>query len=181
MAAAHRGAHVDWAHVLDRLVAGDPAADRELRGLVIRCLAGFRAHDLREDWEDLVQEVLLALVTSAREGRIRSRAATLCYIRRIAHNKHSDRLRRHIEERRDWDADWEDALEAGTEPVPAAQDDVLEARRLLAQLPVKKRMVLFAIHGEGRTYDRTSAELGIPRTTMKRYLRSALVELREAA
>jgi RNA polymerase sigma factor (sigma-70 family) len=174
---------VDWAGAVDRLVAGDPTAYRELCALVTRCLAGFRAHDLRDEWEDLVQEVLMATVVSARAGRIRSREATLSYIRRIAHNKHSDCLRRRIDDRREREVCWQAAAEspdAGLEKVAPCQDDVTEARRLLARLPDKKRRVLYAIHGAGQTYGRTSAELGIPRTTMKRYLRSALAELRAA-
>jgi RNA polymerase sigma factor (sigma-70 family) len=184
MAANPRTTHpVDWAAALDRLIEGDSTAYRELGALVERCLAGFRALDLRDDWEDLVQEVLLATVMAARRGRIRSRAATLSYIQRIAYNKHADRLRRHIEDRRDWDTPWQDALDAsGSDAgrLSGAQDEVTEARRLLARLSEKKRRVVYAIHGEGQTYDQTSDDLGIPRTTMKRYLRSALAELRAA-
>jgi RNA polymerase sigma factor (sigma-70 family) len=174
---------IDWAEVLDRLLAGDPDAYRELSALVTRCLARMRAHDLRQDWEDLVQEVLLATVVSARAGRIRSRAATLSYIRRIAHHKHTDRLRRHIGARLDADGCWEEALETGRaqlEPAHPPQDTTVEARRLLERLPEKKRQVVFAIHGQGLGYDGTSALLGIPRTTMRRTLRAAMQELQAA-
>ncbi len=65
------GATVDWNATLERLLAGDRVAFLEFNRLVTGFLAQLRAYDFREEWDDLRQEVLMAVVANARTGRLR--------------------------------------------------------------------------------------------------------------
>ena len=84
----------DWAAVMDALLEGDRTAVLKLSRLITGFLSRWRAFDFRQDWEDLVQEVLVAAIEGVRKGRIENRSATAAYIRAIAHHKYVDRLRR---------------------------------------------------------------------------------------
>lgn len=51
---------VDWAAVLERLLAGDRLALLQLSRLVNGFLARWNADDFRDEWDDVIQEVVLA-------------------------------------------------------------------------------------------------------------------------
>ena len=74
----------DWAAVLDRLLEGDRLACMKLSRLITGLLAHWRAYDFREEWDDIVQEVLAAVVSGAQRGSIRSREATFSYVKQVA-------------------------------------------------------------------------------------------------
>ena len=56
------GGAEDWGETLERLLAGDRVAFLKVSRLVARFLARWRAYDFREEWPDLIQEVVLAVV-----------------------------------------------------------------------------------------------------------------------
>jgi DNA-directed RNA polymerase specialized sigma24 family protein len=75
------------------MARGDRAAHLTLARLVTGLLARWRAYDFRDDWADLVQEVLLAVIRAEREGRVEQPAAWVGYVRATTHHKLMDRLR----------------------------------------------------------------------------------------
>jgi RNA polymerase sigma-70 factor (ECF subfamily) len=172
----------DWAGVVDRLLAGDRGAQLRIARLVTGFLAHWGAYDFRYAWPDLVQDVLLALVRAARDGRIEKPEAVVGYVRSIAHHKFMDHLRayaRHAEDAcvrvegeepfRGCDRGW-----AG-----ASQDLVTDVRQALARLPERKRRAIFAVYGQGKTYEQAAQETGIPLGSLKRYLREGMEALRK--
>ena len=168
----------DWAAVVDRLLEGDEVACLQLARLVTGFLASWRAYDFRDEWQDLVQEVLLALIVGAREGRIRDRRAVVGYVRTIAHHKFTDRLKRHLGHKEGQTLPWEEASERGLPSAEASEEVVVGVRRSLERLPERKRQVVYAVYGEGKTYEQVAAETGTPLGTVKRFLRDGLAELR---
>ena len=86
----------DWPALVARLAAGDRAAFLELNRLVTSVLVRLRAYDFREEWDDLRQEVVLAVVANARAGRLRDPQAFVGYVRIVTRNKFVDRLKQHL-------------------------------------------------------------------------------------
>jgi RNA polymerase sigma-70 factor (ECF subfamily) len=172
----------NWAEVVDRLVEGDQVAFLKLSRLVTGFLIQRRAYDFREEWPDLIQEVLLALVKAVRRDGIRERSAVVAYTRRITLNKLADRIRDHLRLREDqalpWDEEDIDVADIPHLSSNSRADVIVDVRRALAKLPEKQRKVVFAVYGEQKTYEQASAETGIPLGSVKRYLRDSLAELR---
>ncbi len=170
----------DWALVIDRLLEGDQLACLQISRLVTGFLAGWRAYDFRDDWPDLVQEVLLVVFKVAQEGKIQKREASLGFIRTVAHHKFVDRLRLHLRCSEDQSLPWGGLIHAEE---PEAQsggrpEGLFDLRRALEKLPEQKRKILLAVYGEGKTYEQVARETGIPLGTLKRHLRDALAALR---
>ena len=61
----------DWIEIVGRLVEGDRLAFLQVNRLITGLLAQLRAYDFQEEWEDLRQEVVLAVIANARAGRLR--------------------------------------------------------------------------------------------------------------
>ena len=172
----------DWAAVMDALLEGDRTAVLKLSRLITGLLSRWRAFDFRQDWEDLVQEVLAAAIEGVREGRIENRSATAAYIRAIAHHKYIDRLRQHVGHHEDETLPWEEEHVAqASEALSRAQslEVGLEVKLLLAKLPDNQGELLLAVYGHGRTYEQVARDAEIPLGTLKRYLRLGLSRLRE--
>ncbi len=169
----------DWIGVVDRLLAGDRLALLELNRLISGFLTQLRAYDFRDEWDDLRQEVLLAVVANARAGRLRERQAFLGYVRIITRNKFFDRLkaalRRHEKETLPWDDATARAL---AEQVLSPDGRVVELWAAVRALPDEERRVVEEVYGKGRTYEETCRETGLPLGTMKRRLRDGLATLR---
>lgn len=170
----------DWAVVIDRLLEGDPLACLQIGRLVTGLLARWRAYDFRDEWPDLVQEVLLVVITVAREGKIRNREASFGYIRTVARRKFVDRLRLHLRRSEDQGLPWGDlirakGLEARSEGSP---EESLDLRLALAKLPEKNRKIVLGVYVEGKTVAQVAQDTGTPLGTAKRYLRVGLAELR---
>jgi RNA polymerase sigma-70 factor (ECF subfamily) len=173
-------AREDWAGVVEQMLTGDRAAQLRLARLVTGFLAHWGAYDFRAEWPDLVQDVLLAVIRAAREGRVRNAQAVVGYVRSIAHHKLMDRLRAHVRRAEDETAAPEgDGAPLGRVQACAADQDVVAGvRRALERLPERKRRVVFAVYGEGKTYDQVAEETGIPLGSVKRYLREGMAILR---
>jgi RNA polymerase sigma-70 factor (ECF subfamily) len=171
------GNATDWAAVLDGLLASDRIAFAELNRLITTTLAQLRAWDFRDEWDDLRQEVLLALVASARAGRLRDPRALVGYVRIVTRNKFMDRLKRHLRHQEDAHLPWDEQTADGfaLPPEHAAMHDLGVALGALTQ---EERRVVEGIFGDGKTYQEVSDEAGLPLGTMKRRLRTAMAALR---
>jgi len=175
-----RGPATDWGAVVERLLANDRLAFLQVNRLVTGCLTQLRAYDFKDEWDDLRQEVVLAVLANARAGRLRDPQAFVGYVRIVTRNKVMDRLRERLGTHEKEHLPWDDATASAVAPTPAP-DERLERAALhdaLAALPSDERRVVEGIYAQGRTYEEVSADTGIPLGTMKRRLRDALATLR---
>lgn len=173
----------DWAGVLEKLLGGDRAALLQLTRLVSSFLARWNAYDFRDEWDDLIQEVLMAAATAVRDGRLRERGAAFGYLKSTARFKFADRLKRHLRLAEDETLPWEEMVEEGREPGDEGAADPgrgRDVRRALAALPERQREAVVAVHVRGQTYDEAAAATGIPLGSLKRHLRDGLAALRTA-
>jgi RNA polymerase sigma-70 factor (ECF subfamily) len=172
----------DWAGLVDRLLDGDRLAFLKINRLITACLSQLNAYDLRDEWEDLRQEVILSLVAAARAGRLRAPQAFAAYVQSITRNKFIDRLKRasrtHEKHHVPWD---EHGAEAAAAHTPAAGPDgkAADVWRAVADLDTQERQVIEAVYREGKTYEQVARDTGIPLGTVKRRLRDGLTAIRQ--
>ena len=171
------GRSEDWRRVLEELLVGDRTALATLNRLVTANLVRLRAYDFRDEWDDLRQEVLIAVIQNARAGRLRDPAAFLGYVRVITRNKFVDRLKVQLQCPSHEVLAWEQVLERAPDDSadPAAVRDVWAVAE---RLPPEERVVLDGVYRQGKTYEEVSRDTGIPLGTMKRRLRDGLAALR---
>jgi RNA polymerase sigma-70 factor (ECF subfamily) len=176
------GEREDWAVVLERLLDGDRAALLQLTRLVNSFLMRWNAYDFRDEWDDLVQEVLLVAATAVRDGKLRERGAAFGYLRTTARFKFVDRLKRHLRLSEEDHLPWEQATESGLEPSSESSEpgEARDVRRALEALPEKQRDAVYAVHVRGQTYPEAAETTGIPLGSLKRHLRDGLAALRMA-
>jgi RNA polymerase sigma-70 factor (ECF subfamily) len=167
----------DWAAIQGGLLAGDRLAFLRVNRLVTHCLQRLRAYDFRDEWDDLRQEVVLAVVANARAGRLRDPAAFVGYVRIITRNKLIDRLKGHLRMGAEEPLAWDDETARAAVHDPPA-DVRADLRRALAELSDEEQRVLDGVYVRGRTYQEVSDDVGLPLGTMKRRLRDALATLR---
>jgi len=172
----------DWAAVLERLLEGDRTALLQLTRLINSFLARWNAYDFRDEWDDLIQEVVLAAATGVRDGKLRERGAAFGYLRTTARFKFVDRLKRHLRLAEDASLPWEEVVLAGLEPSVEAPDPGArrDLRTALELLPAKQRDAVVAIYIRGETYDEAAAATGTPLGSLKRHVRDGLAALRAA-
>lgn len=167
----------DWTRVPERLLAGDRLAFLELNRLVTATLRQLRAWDFQDEWDDLRQEVLLAVVANAKAGRLRDPEAFVGYVRIVTRNKLVDRLKHRLRWKEKEALPWDDATaHALATPPDETERAALEAA--IGELGPEERRVLDGVYREGKTYQEVSDQTGIPLGTMKRRLRDALATLR---
>jgi RNA polymerase sigma-70 factor (ECF subfamily) len=173
----------DWAAVLDRVVEGDRAALVKLGRLVASFLVRWRAQDLRDDWDDLVQETVSKVVLAARAGKLRDRQAVAAYIKTTARRAFFDRLKSRLGTRASDTLPWEEVTEREADllpegprpPSPELRQDLGTA---LARLPERQREAVVRVYAEGCTYEEAAERTGIPLGTLKRQIRLGLEALR---
>ena len=98
----------DWSEVMDRLVRGESAAFLEVSRLITGFLVQWRAYDFRDEWDDLIQEVVLAAIEATRARRLRKPGAIVAYLRTATRYKFVDCLRRRRGEPLEEDGEEED-------------------------------------------------------------------------
>ena len=172
----------DWYAVLEALQEGDSLALAKLTRLVNSFLARWNAYDFRSDWDDLLQEVIIASAVALREGRIRDRRAVVGYLRSTARFKFVDRLRVHMRIKEDQTLPWEDVVgsdELSTANTMAPEGLSQDVRGALERLSENRRVAVLGVYLEGKTYNAVAEETGIPLGSLKRYLREGIAQLRE--
>jgi RNA polymerase sigma-70 factor (ECF subfamily) len=170
----------DWQVVVERLLEHDEQAFLEIARLANGFLARWRAYDFGSEWDDLIQEVVLATSLAVRGGQLRDPGALPGFVRSVTRHKFVDQLRVRFRFGRDAWLAWDERIDAGAledeRSSPELRSD-LEAA--LGELPQKKRDAICGVYLEGKTYEQVSREAGIPLGTLKRYLRDGLAQLRE--
>jgi RNA polymerase sigma-70 factor (ECF subfamily) len=179
---------VDWLVVVGRVLDGDRLAYARLVRLVTGHLTSWRAYDFRADWDDMVQEVLVATIEAHRAGRIADSGAFVAYVRQAARFKFIDRIR--ALQRRGRPVELNDQIDAGGEgaslswpPADARPGRALELtvsiREAMEQLDAREREAVTWVYLRGHTYEEAAEATGIPLGTLKRSLRTALTSLKE--
>lgn len=172
---------MDWPAVLARLLEGDRLAFAELNRLVTRLLVAQKVYDLREEWDDLRQEVVLAVVKAARSSRPPEPDALVAFVRSITRNKVADRLGERYRRHEAQVTSLEDVQDAILDPATPGPEDAARAAVLwgaVAELPPEEQAAVRGVYGTGKTYEAVATEIGLPLGTMKRRLRDALATLR---
>ena len=176
-------AGTDWNDVVARVRQGDRVAFVTLARFVTGFLSSWRAFDFRDDWDDMVQDVVLAVCEAHREGRIDSAGAVAGFLKQTARFKFVDRLRALKRQAPDQDAG--ELAEAGASPWPPGSiGDGLSAETKVAiwqaldQLPERSRDAVLEVYVRGRTYEEAAETTRLPLGTLKRALREGLAALR---
>ena len=169
----------DWSAVLGLLEAGDRTAFLRFQRLVTGFLLELRAFDFEDEWDDLRQEVLAAVIANARAGRLRDPQAFAGYVRIITRNKFFDRLKRRLRAEGEALA-WEEETARAPSAAPAAPgpEALRDLREALAALPEEERRCVTGVYVEGLSYEEMSERAGLPLGTLKRRLREGLAALR---
>jgi len=173
----------DWARIVDRLLAGDRLAFLQINRLISRFLAQQNAYDFADEWDDLRQEVMCAIVESARAGRLRDPRKFVAYVRIVTRNKFVDRLGRGGKRAPKDAMEWDERAEAAAEKASGDGSGDREAARDLwiavRGLSDEHRRVLVGVYGQGKTYQQVADEAGMSLSTLKRRLGEGLSILRE--
>lgn len=148
--------------------------------MVTGCLRRLGAYDLGDEWQDLCQEVVWALVRSVREGRAPADHAVSSYIGSIVHNQFVAWLRKRgarPTESVASDVRGADRLTSAPHAGPPFDDgrtvDRIGARRALSRLPHDWQSLLVAHYVEGCTIDALVSVNGTSRATLNRELKRA--------
>jgi RNA polymerase sigma-70 factor (ECF subfamily) len=173
----------DWIAVLDALQGGDRVALVKVTNVITGFLARYRAYEFRDSWDDLCQEVLIALIRSAQRGAIRDPRAFINYTGTITRNKLADWIRQSQRPGSPdayGDPEGAEAMSRVDAPPDRADSDLLlDLQRALDELPEKERQAMEAIYLEGMSYEEAAQHLGMPFGTLKRMQTQGLKRLRE--
>lgn len=174
-------ARVDWHAIVLRLERGDREALLVLSRLVTSLLRSWGAYALHSDWDDLVQEVVTAMVRGVRDGRLLDPDATIGYVRSTARFKLVDRIRSWQRRGGETVVVWEELIEddPSTPSVNGDRAGLVDVERALGRLSADRRALVVGVYVEGKTYQEVADQSGIPLGSVKRYLREALLQLRE--
>ncbi len=176
-----RNTSTDWGATLEALIEGDALALARLTRLINEFLASWNAYDFRSDWDDMIQEVLIAATTALQEGRIRDRRAVAGYLRTTARYKFIDRLKSQTRHREKTSIPWEEVIESETLQLSEDGADGELSRDLvqaIERLPEKQRLAVIEVHLQRKTYERAAQDTKIPLGSLKRFLRDGLAALR---
>src|SRR5262245_2638599 len=175
----------DWLRVISEVQAGDRAALVRLTRLITGFLRRYGAYQSQGCWNEVVQDVLVAVLQSERRRSVREVGAFVNYVGAITRNKLVDFVHRQQQPGvADRDGDPEGAaLRSGTKALERAlnersPDVYLDLRRALVLLPERLREVVDLIYLQGCSYEEAAQRLGVPLGTLKRLQTQGLRELR---
>lgn len=167
-------------HLLERLADGDRRALLRVTRIATNRLRRLGAFDLRDEWDDLCQEVAWAMVKAVREGRAPAPDKVVSYVSAATHNLFVSRLRRRdtkpldASESFDEDeAEWPDASGAITASDEPSNEDRLSARGAIAEMPDDMGRLLVARYVEGLSLEELVDATGRSRASVNRDLKRA--------
>lgn len=167
--------------LLEALERGDRKALAEVTQVITGYLVRHGGLDLRDQWDDLVQEVIVALLRAARQGSIRDERAFVHYAGMTARNKLVDLIRRRgAPSAPDRVGEPEDAeARQETREVERPLDTLVDLERALDALPAVERRVVEAIYVQGHSYEEAARQVRMPLGSLKRYQSRGLKQLRK--
>ena len=169
----------NWAETVRDVERGDQRAFLKLSSFVVSRLRFMRATDFRDDWSDLVQEVIVDVVMRLRKDGASDASRIRGLIITVTHRRYMDRLRAYYQRREGKTFAWEDAVEGLISregaPAPHLRQTL---RECLERLNPEQSVALQAVYGAGYTYQEAASQMGLPLGTLKRYLRLGLTALR---
>ena len=145
--------------------AGDPSALQHIDEWIDAVL---RRHfrSLRDDWEDLRQEIRVRVLHNIRRNRFEGRSSLRTYVHGVARNTGIDAIRARYRRRED-----EAASSRSIVRVAPFRDDATTARfmtwTILSQLNASQRELLRLVFLDGRSYVEVARQLGIAEGTVK--------------
>jgi len=163
---------------MDRLARGEAAAFLEVSRLVTGFLVQWRAYDFRDEWDDLIQEVVLAAIEATRTRRLRKPGAIVGYLRTTTRYKFVDQLRRRRGEPLENGEGNERPADLRWPPAPERDPGGFEIFEQVDKLPENQRKCIYSVYVAGNTYGEAAAATGIPLGSLKRHLRDGLTTLR---
>lgn len=172
----------NWLDVLKALLEGDRVALVKVSSVVTGYLARYRAYEIRDSWDDLVQEVLVALIKSGREGRLRDARAFVSYVGMITRNKLLDWHARQAKPGRpdaEGDPDGARGILDGARRDERDPNLLIDLERCLGALGERQRRVVEAVYVQGYSYDEAADLLQMPLGSLKREQTGGLKALRE--
>jgi RNA polymerase sigma-70 factor (ECF subfamily) len=156
----------DQARLIEAFLRGDREAARVVDGWIEFALRdGFRS--MREEWEDLKQEIRLRIVTNLRGGRFAGESSLRTYVHRISRNAAIDLARRAYRhrERGGLTADGPIAMPARDEPAGVMNRDLLS--KLLDVLSERDRRLIDLVFAQHLSYAEVAELLGVKEGTVK--------------
>ena len=172
-------AYEDWAAILDRLRQGDRAALVRMTQLVTGFLTRYGAYEMRDAWDDVTQEVLIAIIRTAEQGKLREPRALVSYVGLTTRSKMVDWIRK---QKKPGAANADSDLEDRSQALPAEEglspDWQMDLKGALETLPDRERQVVSALYLDGYRYEEAAKKLGIPLGTLKRLQTQGLKLLR---
>jgi len=177
----------DWVKILQGLQAGEVDATHQMIALVTRYLQRIGAYQFRDSWEDLAQDVLMALLDSPPQSR--ESGSIVRHVQTTTYRRYVDEIRKERGRRRNpeeggagvqgWriNVSLDEAAELGGPEDFWANHLDPSVRSALDSLEPRKRDVVAARYLLGCTNDEGSERLEIPLGTYKRLLGQALKEL----
>jgi RNA polymerase sigma factor (sigma-70 family) len=170
----------DWAATLARLIQGDRVAFLDAADLITGFLVQWRAYDFRDEWDDLIQEVILAAVEAARSGRLRDATAVGGYFRTASRYKFVDWLRRRrLVPLPPDEGEPRASLHWPPQPDSDSPEGGWEVWDAVRELPETQQRAIVAAYRDGMTHAEIAREVGVPQGSISRILREALATLQE--
>jgi len=173
----------DWSIILAQLQNGDPVAVIKITRVITGFLVKYQAYHIRDSWDDLCQEVLLALLKSIEQKSINEPKAIINYIGNITRNKLSDWITRQKKSGNTSLFDSSEDINNNTEALNQFEksidiDLLLDLQQALNTLDKREQSVVNAIYIQGHSYQAAAEILNIPLGSLKRIQVKALKTLR---
>ncbi len=171
--------------LLERLAAGERLALLRVTRLVTSRLRRLGAYDLRDEWEDICQEVVWALIRAQASGGAPAPEKVVAYINRTTWNHFVNYLRKRGAAPDSTAGRQEDGFDRLDCRVEAASGDTagehtrLAARRALAGLSPQWQALLISHYLEGDPVRTLVKSSGRSRATVNRELRRAREAFRD--
>ncbi|TNF35047.1 MAG: RNA polymerase sigma factor [Gammaproteobacteria bacterium] len=177
-------AKTNWLEEMDKLQKGDRLALIKVTRVITGYLTRYRAYEIRDSWDDLCQEVLMALINSIQKQQIQHENAFISYLGIITRNKLADWIHHRHRAGSDnflGDQDTANAIldKVSIDDSHQQQDDMLDLNKALEALPERERKVINEIYIQGHSYEDAAQRLDMPLGTLKRLQTQGLKLLRE--
>ena len=174
----------NWLSLVAQLQQGDRLALIKVTRLITGYLTRYRAYELRDSWNDICQEVLMAIIKSVQSDRIQHENAFVSYVGAITRNKLADWVNA---KSRAGSGEFLGDPELGQAILDMAEmddtanrnEELMDLQAALEQLPDREKNAVVAIYIQGHSYEEAAKLLDVPLGTLKRLQTQGLKLLRQ--